>query len=367
MLGIDRCATRLALSTIVPQLGEPIGVDAPADYMREMGVGKLARRALQRSLIYAMSGQDEKKINSINGCKKRGLWLYFGEGQLGDALMDLAPRSLLHQNGYRMDLLTDNNLAETFQHDPWFETVSGDADLLASAPYDFAIVLSNKRRSIQCKRRYFKNLPWVSIHENFSGPNFDRAGFATQRLADLLGLHLSRAEFAHHANQKLRTQMSDSDNVAVNKKISNAITLCLGGVDPLRTYEAWAQVISGLLDFGIKEYVLVGSSNGTAIAKEIKRIFQSTAIIHDFVGKCSIGQTHDLVAATRMVITTDGGLLHLAATTRTPVLALFTSNIRPEWRLKAQPKSTFIWSPSLNVNTLRPGQIAAKARDFYMS
>jgi len=364
MWWFDRWLTRLTLETIVPQIRKPTGVDPPEEFMLEMGVKKLGRRALQRRLIYTVSGQSAWKIDSLKDAGKRGLLLYFGEGQLGDALMDLAPRSLLQLNGYRIDLLTDKFLVEVFENDPWFESISDDPQSLALTAYDFAIVLSNKRRSIQTKKKYFKNLPWVSIHENFTGPNFDRSGFATQRLADLLDLNLSHSEFSHHANQKLRTRMVESSFDISAMKISDAITLCIGGVDPLRTYRGWASVIFELLRYGIRKYVLVGSSNGAAVAEAIMRDFKSKAVIHDFVGKCTVAQTHDLIAASRTVISTDGGLLHLAATTSTPIVALFSSNIQPQWRLKMQPISTFLCSPSLDVNAIAPCKIVDRVISF---
>ncbi len=355
---------KLVLKTIVPQLKNQIGVDPADEFMLDMGQRKLVWRAIQRGLIFGLSGQADKKIDSLKACQKRGLWLYFGEGQLGDALMDLAPRTLLTENGFHLDLLTDKNLAKVFKNDPWFGSVSDDASSFAPSAYDFAIVLSHKRRSIECKRKYFENLPWVSIHEGFAGPNFDRSGFATQRLADLLNLTLSPKEFSRHANQKLRTLMTGNDSCSRSRKITNAITLCIGGVDPLRTYSAWPSVISELLDHGMKEFVLVGSNNGIEMAELINRAFHSKAVIHDFVDKCTIAQSHDLIAATRLVISADGGLLHLAATTTTPIVAIFSSNIRPEWRLKAEPASTFLWSPSLDVNAIHPKKIAEKVCNF---
>ena len=148
---------KLVLKTIVPQLKNQIGVDPADEFMLDMGQRKLVWRAIQRGLIFGLSGQADKKIDSLKACQKRGLWLYFGEGQLGDALMDLAPRTLLTENGFRLDLLTDQNLAKVFKNDPWFGSVSDNASSFAPSAYDFAILLSHKRRSIECKRKYFEN------------------------------------------------------------------------------------------------------------------------------------------------------------------------------------------------------------------
>lgn len=364
---LNRVITRLALGTIVPQLSKTIGVDPVDEFMADMGRRRIALRAVQRGLIYAFSGQAPRKLASLRQTGKRGLWLYFGERQLGDALMDLAPRTLLQKRGYRMDLLTDDSLAVVFQKDPWFESVSAKPNALTCNKYDFAIVLNNKRRAIACKRQFFKDLPWVSVHENFAGPNFDRAAFATQRLADLLGLDLTPQEFSFHANQKLgNCGANGSDGVySMTAKAPNtAVALCVGGVDPLRTYTAWGPLISQLVSSGVNEYILIGSSNGDAIARQIEHQFQENAVIRNFVGKCSVLESRELIANSRLAISTDGGLLHLAATTNTPILGLFCRNIPPQWRLQAQTRSADLSSATLDVNDISPTLVAQKTMAF---
>lgn len=357
---LDRYLKHVALETITPQLTKPVGVVPAEDYMTEMGYQRLGWRALRRRLIFAGSGQAKNQLNSLAPVGKRGLWLYFGEGQMGDALMDLAPRSLLKDEGFRMDLLTDKFIAHVFQNDPWFENVTDDASSLTEVPYDFAIVLSNKRRSLQHKRKYFRNLPWVSLLESFSGPDYHRAGYVTQRLSDLLSLDLTPAEFSRHACQKLKTQMTSDDFQSQTSEIKNAIALCLGGVDPLRTYTGWSSVISELIQRGNHEFLLVGSGNGLAEAQRLQKQFRNSVRLHDYVGKCSIAQSHDLLAAAKGVICADGGLMHLAATTSTPMVGLFSSSIRPEWRLPSRPTVAFACASSADVNDIAPHEIAEK-------
>lgn len=360
LFSLDIRLKQLALGTIIPQLKKPVGVVPAAEYMTEMGFKKLGWRALRRSLVFATSGQAKSKLDSLKMVGKRGLWLYFGEGQMGDALMDLAPRSLLKNQGFRMDLLTDKPIAHLFQEDPWFETVTDDVLSLAEVPYDFAIVLSNKRRSIHFKRKYFKKLPWVSILESFSGPDFHRAGYATQRLSDLLDLELTPTEFSCHASQKLRPHQASTDFKLQTSQVKNAIALCVGGVDPLRTFTDWEAVIAELMRCGKNEFLLIGSDNGVSEAQRITQKFGDAALIHDCVGKCTIAQSHDLLAAARVVVCADGGLMHLAATTATPLIALFSSTIRPEWRLPSRATATAVCSSSPNVNDISPQEIVKK-------
>lgn len=357
---LDRYLKRLALETITPHLGRPVGVVPAGEYMQEMGFQRLGWRALRRRLIFFASGQTKYRLESLQPPGRRGLWLYFGEGQMGDALMDLAPRSMMQQQGFRMDLLTDSFIAKVFQQDPWFETVTADPSRLSEVPYDFAIVLSNKRRAIDHKRKYFKQLPWVSLLESFSGPDYHRAGYVAQRLADLLGLELTPSEFSEHSRQKLKPLMAPANFLLQVADVKNAIALCLGGVDPLRTFTQWVPVIRDLIQQGKNEFLLIGSDNGLSSAKQIKEQFGDSLRVHDYVGKCTIAQSHDLLAAAKGVICADGGLMHLAATTTTPMLALFSSTIRPEWRLSTREALAFSCSRSPDINDVNVQEIVEK-------
>lgn len=357
---LDVRLKQLALATTTPQLKRPVGMASPQQYIAEVGHRKLGWRAWRRRLVFMASGQEKVKLNSLENVGKRGLWLYFGEGQIGDALMDLAPRSLLQAQGFHMDLLTDSHLVRLFQGDPWFAAVTEDVSVVAKVPYDFVIVLSHKRRSIQAKSKYFKELPWVSILEDFTGPNFDRASYATQRLSDLLALELNSTEFSGHARQKLKPQLASVGFEQETSQVRKAIALSIGGVDSLRTYTAWPQVMAELMRHGKNEFLLVGSDNGIADAHRIEQEFGSLARVHNYVGKCSIAQSHDLLAAVQVAVCTDGGLMHLAATTGTPMVGLFSAAIWPEWRLHARARVAFACSSTRDVNDVSAQEIVEK-------
>ena len=341
-----------ALLTSTPQLKLPVGAVTAEEYLCEMGFKRLGWRALRRDFIFAISGQKKFEIKTLAPIGKRGLWLYFGEGQIGDALMDLAPRSLLKDHRFRIDLLTDKNISQLFKDDPWFETVTDDISMLSDVNYDFAIVLSNKRRSIKIKRKYFNKLPWVSILESFSGPDFHRAGYATQRLSDLLDVKLNSKDFTRHSNQKLiqKNKFISFENQTQQKK--STIALCIGGVDPLRTFTRWIALISVLINFSEFEFLLIGSSNGINEANLIIQNFEKIISIKNFVGKCSILQSHDLFSYADIAICPDGGLMHLCATTTTPMIALFGCSISPEWRLPIRSGVTFISSLTEDINDI---------------
>jgi heptosyltransferase-2 len=358
---LDSFLLRMATQASVPHLKHPVGVLPASDYFNRKGMQRLGWRAVRRELMYRLSGQAGLQSATIQPHWKRALFLYFDANQIGDALMDLAPRSLLREAGLKVDLLTSPAVAGLFEGDPWFERVSSQAQVLAQAAdrYDFIITLSNKRRSLSPKRKHFAGLPWVSVHERFCGPDFDRAGFATQRLSDLLGLQLSRNAFDFHARQKL-APLATRERAAMDAPAP--VALCLGGVDPKRTYEHWSAVVAQLAQQGVRDFVLLGSHNGLAAATALMQQFagQENLRMANHVGSASISQTRAILQNAAVLACSDGGLMHVAMADNVPTLALFSGTIRPEWRLRPQgnPVST-LSSATADINALPPRQVAA--------
>ena len=155
-------------------------------YLDAVGEHKLGWRAFRRELVYRLSGQERYRIDRLCDRCRRGLWLYFGVPQIGDALMDLAPRSLFADAGVEVDLATDPNLTDLFRADPWFAKVLPDPSAIGDATYDFVIVPSHKHRSLKMKQRHLPRQPWFSLHARFTGPEFHRGEFAARRIADFL-------------------------------------------------------------------------------------------------------------------------------------------------------------------------------------
>ena len=347
-----------ALVTLNQPLKKVVGSVAPRDYLAKAGVLAVLRRSLQRRAIFWLSGQQIYKTNQIDTAWKTGLVLYFGEDQIGDILMDLAPRSLLLKHRLTIDLLTTPHLAQLFAGDPWFRSVYSDPKQLSAANYDFAIVLSNKRRPLATKIKYFKQLPWISIQENYFGPDFHRSGFVTQRFSDLLGIELSQKDFIAAATQKLALQNFSSQSATHNEHPPNAIAVCVGGVDARRSFERWGAVISLIEAHTDRSFILLGSSNGGRQAASLMSQFSGHLDITNMVGKTTLHQAHSIISNCRLIVCTDGGLMHIAATTKTPLIALFASAIPPTWRLQPSAARDAITSHTLNVNDIAPSQIA---------
>ena len=332
----------LALTSVTQPLSKPVAGEEGNAYLDHVGYATAVRRAASRRLSFWLSGQGRFRLDRIPAGARRILWIYFGENQIGDALMDLASRSLLSQAGLQVDLYTSPLVATLFAGDPWLGRVGSEAGEFAGIQYDCAIVLSNKRRPLQPKIRHFPRLPWVSLHGFFTGPNFHRGAFGAQRLADLLGRTISDDRMGRHARQKLGPPQEAEAGRAAG--LQDAVALVVGGVRGDRVYQHWAPVIRQLAAAGHSRFALVGSDNGRAQADALISGLPQ-ANFTDFTGRLSLAQTRAVLGTTPVVACADGGLMHLALTVRTAVVPLFTEQIAPEWRLP----------PDMIANALRAG------------
>lgn len=348
---------QLALASATQPLSRPVPGESAASHLAAVGALKAARRVALRQGVLWLTGQRGSKRENFPSGTRNVLWCYFGETQLGDALMDLSARSLLIDLGFTVDLFTAPALAALFQDDPWLRKVGCEASDFLSTDYQCAIVLSNKRRPLQAKMRSFPQLPWVSLHEYFTGPNFHRGLFVAQRLADLAGEILSPEEIGFHGRQKLGTVKVPMPAPAAGP--TPAIALAIGGVHQSRTYVHWEAVLRELMAAGQRCFVLVGRDNARAQAQALREALAGHADVADCTGNLSVDQTRAVLDAAAVAICPDGGLMHLALTTRTAVVPLFGATIAPEWRLPADCTYAALRSATARVSDIPPHEIAA--------
>lgn len=354
---------RMALESVTQPLSSPVASNASA-YLAEVGEHKLGWRAVRRELVYRLSRQERYRINQLGERHRRGLWMYFGVPQIGDALMDLAPRSQFTEAGVEVDLLTHAHLTGLFRGDPWFAKVLEDASAVEDAGYDFVIVPSHKHRSLKMKQRHLQRHPWFSVHERFTGPEFNRAEFAARRLADFLNLAPAPVTIDWHARQKLGENKRSHIDAQVPPLSPDAIAIALGGVRPERTYSHWLDVVRGLTQAGFHDFVLLGSENGMAAARNVLALEDSSIRIRNLVGLTNLRECRELLSRCALAIAADGGLMHLAIAAGVPVVSLFQSEVQPQWRLPATDIVRSIQSATISVSDIAPRSIADVATDF---
>ncbi|NQW94398.1 MAG: hypothetical protein HQ446_10285 [Polaromonas sp.] len=334
-------------------MSQPVSSNDEA-YLAEAGERKLGWRQVRRAIYFKLSGQEKYCKLCIMPSWKRGLWFYKGIPQIGDALMDLAPRSLLARHGLTMDLYTDGHIADLFTSDPWFEKVLHDPALIQPENYDFAIVPSFKRRSLNEKITLVPRTPWISVHGFYTGPEFHRGEFTTRRLLDALGKDASAADFLQHSMQKL---------IALDHREKHAgsvikLAFAIGGVDPLRTYGRWIEVADQLGRHAPIDITLIGSKNGYEAAKLFE--LQWKGPTHNLVAKTSLSECRQIIGEQDVLIACDGGLMHLGVTTDTEVISLFTSTVDPHWRLPPDRLGTSLQASDFGVNAIDPADIVRK-------
>lgn len=329
-----------------------------SEYFASTGVSKLGWRQFRRAAYYGLCGHANNCHQHIQPHWKRGLWLYKGISQIGDALMDLAPRDLLTANGLAIDLLSDIHICELFEGDSWFGQVFSSIDLIQDDDYDFVIMPSNKRRSLSHKRGPLAKLPWVSMHGFYTGPEFNRADFAAQRLFDALGIMGTPDELQSHARQKLVPLISPRSSNHTQNKSPVKIAFALGGVDRHRTYSKWESVALSIVTDKPIDLTLLGSSNAIQAADKFLATWPYR--LTNMVDKTNLTQCRKIINEQDLLIASDGGLMHLGITTKTKLISLFPSNVHPEWRLPKSMEINSITSTSNNVNDIDADIIANK-------
>ena len=355
MLCIKKLLVRGAINSITPPINEYIET-SKRSLLSKKGLIKLGWRSLRRLAPLVISNQKKHLLTTIDPQKhKKCLWLYYDAPQIGDALMDLAPRSLLYKLGIEIDLFTHAHIAQLFADDKFIHSVQSDPKLIQPEKYDFVIITNFTWKALKHKIIYTRHQPWISIYGEFTGPEINRALFSTKRLAELTKQKLSAKDQDLHAQQKL-TFTTDTKKTPSPSK---SVALAIGGVDKDRTFTNWDALIKELENIGIQDVILLGSTNGLTEANAIKSV---SLKIHNFVGKTSLIECQNLMQKTTLIIAADGGLMHLATTTETPVIGLFNNTINPIWRLPKHLLKYAVQSQSRSVEDIEISNIINMAK-----
>ena len=344
-------------------LAQPIAVPVPADDARfaEKGRLRLAYRVARLHLQLRLSGQHRTLQTRFDPAWRRALWIHAEAPQIGDALMDLAPRTLLTEHGIALDLLATGATAGLFRGDAAFGQVFDDESALDPADYDVVIVDSWARRALAAKQRRLPALPWLAIRNAYLGYDFQRGLLATRRLADVLGVALDDSSVARHARQKLILATEAHSGPVASASAGHSVAFAMGGVHAERSYAHWADVARGLPTLGVCTLLLVGSANGRAAADALVQVLDPQLQVDDRVGRTSLHATRQAIAQADLLLCADGGLMHLGLTTATPLVALFDSSVDPAWRLPLDFDGAALRATVRDVSAISPQAVLAAA------
>lgn len=358
MLPTHNFLQKRALLSVTQPLSRPVHSN-DREYLASTATAKLGWRHWRREIYYKLSGQTRFCSDHIPAHWKRGLWLYKGIPQIGDALMDLAPRSLLHQHGIVMDLISDAHICELFVDDPWFNQVLSSNKPINAANYDFVIVPSYKRRSLGQKTGPLTKLPWVVMNGFYTGPEFNRGDFAAQRLSDVMNAELKPDQLAVHARQKLRQLEKVTAGSLQPDTLTRQVAFAIGGVDPKRTYSHWFRVAERLSRNAPLRITLLGSTDALDAARQFEKNYQGPVV--NQVGQTNLAQCRELIHQQHLLLACDSGLMHLGLTTTTPVLSLFNKSVSPLWRLPPREQTHALQSSGDAVDDIDAAEVAAAA------
>lgn len=360
-MGGSGVLARYAGASWTPPFPQALPSNAAA-YAARASVWSVARRRALRELNLTLHGQGPLLREHIDPQRhRRLLWIHQGTPQVGDSLMDLAARVLLKGRVARLDLLTDAHLLPLYRSDAVFSNVGSSASDLPREGYDLVMLHSMSSRSVRDKLRHFRRVPFVHVQGCYTGPEFNRTLFGFYRLAQLMGLPGAALEAV--ARPTMQPSPAEQAAIAALAIPSGAIAVALGGVRDWRTYTRWIDVLHGLAATGrVPPVVLVGADNGLAMRDAIVAAGIGLPLI-DRVGRHSLGEVQALIGRCALALCADGGLLHVAHTTGTPVVALFAGEILPAYRVTSANRTTALHG-ARQVDDIAPEAVLAAALSY---
>jgi heptosyltransferase-2 len=317
-------------------------------FIAQKGLASLFFKRLKRDVSLFIFGQFKLLRRKMPKKGARILWINLGMPQIGDALCDLSCRVLLDPKDYHVDLLTESVVCDLFRGDPYFKEVSDNIYSFTPSHYDFVIMPGYSWKSVKVKVFHLRSIPFFSIYKHYSGLEFNRIMFAYHAL--FLSLQTKNAK----ANKLIKTCPTffnlKYDHAEIKRK-KNQIVVVVGGVVPERIYNQWVELIKKLLkDFNYINIVLLGSLNGSEMARQIMQSRPNSKRIQNLVAKTSLGEAFNILKESAIMICADGGLLHMGRAARIPTLGLFSGDIHPLMRFnKDDPALAFHARPSVSV------------------
>ncbi|VVD83422.1 glycosyltransferase family 9 protein [Pandoraea anhela] len=332
----------------------------PDVFMQRTSSLTVAKKYLHRRLRLVLSGQASREVRHVPP-DARVLWIYGGKSSLGDAIMDLSGRALLRGREAPIDLLIAPGLKAVFEGDDIFRNVFSDPAQVNPTDYDVIVLQEFNYPTLRLKRKSFPALPFACLFRYFHGPDRNQTQFSLAAVNDVFGLGLAPDDLLARAKPYLRDEPALPQALAQRLPHGAFLALAMGGVEPRRTYAHWRECLQAYdaayrpgMPGGI---VLLGSGNGVEAARTLLAAPFLNLQVVSFVGELTLRDTKRVIANASLFVGADGGLMHVAHTTRTPSVALFAKNEPPYLRLTPLCRSTPLQTDS-DVSALDPDRLA---------
>ncbi|MFJ2993963.1 glycosyltransferase family 9 protein [Pandoraea sp. NPDC087047] len=332
----------------------------PDVFMQRTSALTVAKKYLHRRVRLAMSGQMRHEVRHV-APGARVLWIYGGKASVGDAVMDMSGRALLRDRAGPVDLLIAPGLKAVFEGDDIFRHVYGDPAQVNPADYDVVVLQEFNYPTLRLKRKFFPTLPFACLFRYFHGPDRNQTQFSFAAVNDVFSLNLASDHLFASAKPYLRHEADLPEAIARQLPEGPFLTLAMGGVEPRRTYAHWRAFLQAYdiayqpgMPRGI---VLLGSGNGVEAANALMDAKFVNLRLASFVGSLTLRDAKRVIANAALFIGADGGLMHVAHTTRTPSVTLFAQAEPPYLRLTPLCRSTPLHTQS-DVSEADPVELA---------
>ena len=308
------------------------------------------RKMAFREIGLVASGQARRRVERVPAGVGAMLWVYSWT-TVGDAIMDLAPRTLV-PSAIDIDLLIAPALAPLFANDRRLRTVRSDPHALRD-DIDFVLLDSLRSTSLRLKAANFPELPFASMRGHNAGERFDRAAFADRRIRQLFGLPSGDVT-------EPTLDLGDSEGAVVEDDRFR-VAVSLGARVARKRYAFWNEVLRQLVaewpkDVLAPEFRLIG--HGSSARKDLQKIDPDLVARHGLV-QVDSGDLRKAaldVAGCDAFLGVDGGLMHVAVATGVPGLALF-AHIEPAYFLRPQSTMQALRCDG-EVSELEPARVA---------
>ena len=140
------------------------------------------------------------------------------------------------------------------------------------------------------------------------------------------------------------------------------VAIAIGGEWKHRTYENWRQIIQELnkIDNNLT-IVLLGSNNAKDSITKILDSHSFTNVIN-CSNKYTFNQTTEIIKRAKVLLCSDGGLMHAANAVNTPIIAIF-ARLSPKMQLTQSIKAETLYDKK-DVNNVLVKDIIFKYKEF---
>ena len=130
--------------------------------------------------------------------------------------------------------------------------------------------------------------------------------------------------------------------------------------DKLWSFEGWMSAVQRLRSSGLTVGLLGAAKNRQGkfwLGADVEDALVGSGVIIDLRGDLKLTEVVGAIDNAKLVLTLDNGIMHLAASTQTPTVALFRNGIHRLWSPPGANVTAVIAEPNQAVSTISPRQV----------